>query len=114
MVFVIAAVAKAGDRAICKALFDFKSLGLAEPNFHRMGMLGAELYAEHTRLLTVGDQGGQVPILGPLVGDEAKAEVSGRSSTPSKVRKQGCTESGDSGLLQEAPSGKVFWVHPLK
>ena len=114
MVFVIASVTKASDRTVGKALLDIESLGLAEAHFHGMGMLSAELYAEHARLLTVGDQGGQVPVLGPFVGNEAKAKVGGRSSTPSEVRKQGCTKSGDSGLLQKAPSGKVFWVHAIK
>jgi hypothetical protein len=115
VVLVIAAVTEAGDRAIGKAFFHFCTLSFAQGYFYGMGMLGAKFYAEYARLFTVGDQGGQIPILGPLVGDEAKAKGrSGRSITPSKVRKQCCTKSSDGGLLQESPAGKVFWVHPLK
>ena len=70
---LVAAHAEEEHRTVGKTLLDFLPLCSADARFDAMLVLRAQLNGQHLRLRAIGDDGGQIPVLGPEV--SAKAEL---------------------------------------
>lgn len=62
------------DRGILELVLDFFALGGGEGDFDSVGVSGAQFDPLETGLRAIPDDGGDVPILGEVVGDEAELD----------------------------------------